>query len=186
MKWSNLFTLWAHRKSVRSRRRNIVFRITQVNRSNPKNRLSRREWLRKVSAGGIYLALAEQLGMPRLGAGKPAAQGSRLLQQSPFSPDDEAFLEDLEKANFLYFWEKANPETGMVRDRANVPNPDNSVLSSIAATGFGLTALCIGVKRGFISYADALDRALTTLPFLSTKLPEPTGFFYHWANINTG
>src|SRR5260370_35469644 len=105
------------------------------------------------------------------GAVKAAAQGSRLLQQSPFSPDDEAFLEDLEKANFLYFWEKANPETGMVRDRANVRNPDSSVLSSIAPTRFGLTALSIRVKWGFISYADARARALTTLRFRWTRLP---------------
>ena len=159
--------------------------MTQVNRRNPKNRLSRREWLQKVSAGSLCLAFAELDG-PGLWAAKPTPQRSRLLQQNPFSPDDEAFLEDLEKANFLYFWEQANPETGMVRDRANVRNPDSSVLSSIAATGFGLTALCIGVKRGFISYGEARARALTTLRFLWTKLPEHRGFFYHWANINTG
>src|SRR5579864_2085262 len=161
--------------------------MTQVNRRNRGKNLSRREWLRKVSAGSLYLALAEAgIGMPRLLAPKPTAQGSRFIQQSPFSPDDEAFLEDLEKANFMYFWEQANPETGMVRDRANVRNPDSSVLSSIAATGFGLTALCIGVKRGFISYGDARARALTTLRFLWTKLPQHRGFFYHWADINTG
>src|SRR5579862_5652231 len=162
--------------------------MTQVNRRNPRKRLSRREWLRKASAGSLCLAFAE-LGMPRLWAARPAAQaaqGSKLLQQSPFSPDDEAFLEDLEKANFSYFWEQVNPETGMVRDRANVRNPDSSVLSSIAATGFGLTALCIGDKRGFISFGEARARALTTLRFLWTKLPEHRGFFYHWANINTG
>src|SRR5438067_7627098 len=159
--------------------------MAPVNRRNPKNRLSRREWLQKVSAGSLCMAFAE-LGMPGLWTAQPAAQGSRLLQQNPFSPDDEAFLEELEKANFLYFWEQTNPVTGMVRDRANVRNPDSSLLSSIAATGFGLTALCIGVKRGFISYAEARARTLTTLRFLWTKLPEHRGFFYHWANINTG
>src|SRR5437879_10110052 len=139
-------------------------RMTQVNRSNPNNKLSRREWLQKVSAGSLYLALAE-LAMPGSWAARPAAQGSRFVQQSPFSPDDEAFLEELEKANFLYFWEQANPETGMVRDRASVRNPDSSVLSSIAATGFGLTALCIGEKRGLTSYNAARGRKLTTLAF---------------------
>ena len=74
----------------------------------------------------------------------------------------------------------------MVRDRCNVRTPDNSVLSSIAATGFGLTALCIADKRGFIHYNDARARALNTLRFIWTKLPDHRGFFYHWANINTG
>ena len=159
--------------------------MAQVNRSNPRHKLTRREWLQKTSTAGLYLALAE-LGMPALLAARPAAQASRFIPQSPFSPDDEAFLEELEKANFLYFWEQVNPETGMVRDRANVRNPASSVLSSIASTGFGLTALCIGNKRGFISYNEARARALTTLRFLWTKLPQHRGFFYHWADINTG
>ncbi len=119
-------------------------------------------------------------------AAEPAAQGAKLIQQSRFSPDDEAFLEDLEKANFLFFWEQANPETGMVRDRCNVRTPNASVLSSIAATGFGLTALCIGDKRGFVHLSEARARALNTLRFIWTKLPEHRGFFYHWANINSG
>jgi hypothetical protein len=124
--------------------------------------------------------------MLNLLAAEPGPQGTRLTQQSGFSPDDEAFLEDLEKANFLFFWEQANPETGMVRDRCNVRTPSTSAVSSIAATGFGLTALCIGNKRGFVPYADARARALATLRFLWTKLPQHRGFYYHWADTNTG
>ncbi len=107
--------------------------------------------------------------------------GPRLISES-----DEALLEALEALNFLYFWEQANPDTGIVRDRCNVRTLDKSDLGSIAATGFGLTALCIGVKHGFISFAEARARALNTLRFLWKKLPQHRGFFYHWANINTG
>ncbi len=60
-----------------------------------------------------------------------------------------ALLEQLGAGQFPFFWEQANPETGLVRDRVNVRQPDKSELASIAATGFGLTALCIGEKRGF-------------------------------------
>src|SRR6202049_4098073 len=74
----------------------------------------------------------------------------------------------------------------MVRDRCKVRTPNTSVLSSIAATGFGLTALCIGDKRGFVPYAEARARTLATLRFLWTKLPQHRGFFYHWADIKTG
>lgn len=159
--------------------------MAQVKRRNSNDKLSRREWLRKITAGGIYLSFAKQ-DLARLLAAVPGAQGGKLIQQTPFSPDDEAFLEELEHANFLFFWEQTNPETGMVRDRCNLRTPDNSVLSSIAATGFGLTALCIGDKRGFIHYNEARARALNTLRFIWTKLPDHRGFFYHWANINTG
>ena len=105
---------------------------------------------------------------------------------SSLTPDDDRFLQELEQANFLYFWEQANPQTGLVKDRSNVRATDNSVAASIAATGFGLTALCIGHQRGFVSLNDARGRVLATLRFLWKKLPTHRGFFFHFANINTG
>ncbi len=49
------------------------------------------------------------------------------------------------------------------------------------------TAFCIGDKRGFISHAEARERVLlNTLRFHWKKLPNHRGFYYHWANINTG
>src|ERR1035437_7949459 len=68
------------------------------------------------------------------------------------SLEDDQFLDDLEQVAFRYFWEQANPATGLVKDRCNVRAPDSNTVASIAATGFGLTALCIGEKRGFIHY----------------------------------
>ena len=40
-------------------------------------------------------------------------------------------------------------------------------------------------KRGFITYAEARLR-VSLLSFLWHKLPTHRGFFYHFANINTG
>jgi hypothetical protein len=102
------------------------------------------------------------------------------------SPEDDQFLEDLEKAIFQYFWDQGNPKTGLVKDRCNAFTPGNDIVASIAATGFGLTALCIGEKRGFVPRAAALERVRATLQSLWGKLPNHRGFFYHWANVNTG
>lgn len=102
------------------------------------------------------------------------------------SQDDHQFLDELERANCLFFMEQANPLTGLVRDRCDVRAGSGSTVASIAATGFGLTALCIGQQRGFISLSDAITRVLTTLQFLWGKLPVHRGFFYHWADMNTG
>lgn len=63
---------------------------------------------------------------------------------------------------------------------------DEGIVGSIAATGFALTALCIGEKRGFVSVSAARERVLATLRSLWKKLPNHRGFFFHWANINTG
>ncbi len=104
----------------------------------------------------------------------------------PLKPEDDAFLDELERANVRFFWEQANPDTGLVKDRCHVRADDTGIVSSIASTGFGLTALCIGEKRGYIPSADARQRVLTTLRFLWKAMPNHRGFYFHFANINTG
>jgi len=133
--------------------------------------------------GGLSLAalLDGSAPLPGNEATEPDSSAAFVL-----SPEDEAFLDELEKANFLFFWEQAHPETGLVKDRANVRRADNTTVASIAATGFGLTALCIGEQRGWISRLEARSRALATLEFLWKKMPTHRGFFYHWANLNNG
>jgi hypothetical protein len=108
------------------------------------------------------------------------------VKASPLSTEDDAFLEELQKANFQFFWEQADPTTGLVKDRCHVRAADTSIVGSIASTGFGLTALCIGHQRGYISYNDAHNRVVSTLRFLWQLMPNHRGFFYHFGNIKTG
>ena len=103
------------------------------------------------------------------------------------SQPDHDFLYELECLTFRYFWEQASPATGLVKDRCNLRvTSDNGVVASIAATGFGLTALCVADQEGFVLRDQAVERVTTTLRSLWKKLPNHRGFFYHWANINTG
>ena len=149
----------------------------------PKTTLrSRREILRQIAGAGLYLPLAQML--PPLEAQNPQAAASSSSQG--LSPEDDQFLHEVEHANFLFFWEQGSPNTGMVQDRCNVRQNRPGGASSIAATGFGLTALCIGAQRGFISSSAALERVFATLRFLWRKLPNHRGFFYHFANPETG
>lgn len=150
-------------------------------------RFSRREMLKQMARLGAML--------PTLSLGNlPGAQGQTKKIVSPPAPQgvhkfaeaDDALLEEMEKASFKYFWTQAHPETGIVMDRCHAREPVTSDLGSIAATGFGLTALCIGEKRGFVLRSAAETRALNTLRFLWKKLPNHRGFFYHFGNINTG
>jgi hypothetical protein len=109
----------------------------------------------------------------------PAANGG-------LSPEDDQFLNEVEIATVQFFWEQGNSKTGMVKDRCNVHQERPGDAASIAATGFGLTALCIGDQRGFIPTSAALERVFATLRFLWRKLPNHRGFFYHFANPETG
>jgi hypothetical protein len=117
-----------------------------------------------------------------------AADGKAPLSSPEFvlTPEDDQFLDEMEKANFQFFWEQADPESGLVKDRANVRAAGHTTVASIAATGFGLTALCIAEQRGWVSLTDARARAMATLDFLWKKMPTHRGFFYHWANVKSG
>jgi hypothetical protein len=147
--------------------------------------LSRRQILRQILGTSLCLPLAQ----PLLALNEelpPTAPGGGTPPAWTLSAEDDQFLNEVERTSFLFFWEHGNPKTGMVLDRCNLHTGNQTAPSSIAATGFGLTALCIGDERGFVSNAAALERVFSTLRFLWKKLPNHRGFFYHFANAETG
>ena len=154
---------------------------------------SRRKLLRQMAGLSLGLPLSQSSVLSLVGQSGPQSHSAK-PHQSPaappiptsLSPEDDQFLNDLEHASFLFFWEQANPPTGLIKDRCNVRVKDTSTAASIASTGFGLTAICIGEMRGFVSHSEARERVLQCLSFLWHKLPTHRGFFYHFANIDTG
>src|ERR1700745_3002837 len=85
----------------------------------PTNHSSRREFMRQM----LGLCLPGTGILPALGQVQQSApQISPPLDLPAFdlNPEDDQFLNDLESADFLFFWEQASPKTGMVKDRCNV------------------------------------------------------------------
>src|SRR6476619_4323568 len=78
------------------------------------------------------------------------------------TPDATPFLDSLSERTFHFFWDLAVPENGNIPDRW----PTQS-FSSIAATGFGLTAYLVGAERGYITRQQAATRVLITLKFFN-------------------
>ncbi|MBA2705133.1 MAG: hypothetical protein H0U60_14945 [Blastocatellia bacterium] len=107
-----------------------------------------------------------------------------------FSRENEQFLADLQHRSFNYFWEQADPQTGLVPDRARMDGSDldenHRNVASIAATGFGLTALCIAAEHGWVTKDQARERTLSTLRFFADRAFEKHGWFYHWLDTKTG
>ncbi len=114
------------------------------------------------------------------------------LPVGTFAPTaaDEAFLDALEQQGCLYFWEQANPANGQVLDHAayslSGALDTSTTESSIAATGFGLSALCIADQRGYQSHAQIVERVQATLDFHLNSMAQENGFFYHFNDLNTG
>ena len=106
--------------------------------------------------------------------------------QFPYTGTDEQLLDDVERNAFQFFWEQAHPRTGLVKDRAKTSGTDTYTVASIASTGFGLTALCIGDARGYMPTPTIRARVLATLDSVASLVAGHNGFYYHFVDWETG
>ncbi len=120
------------------------------------------------------------------GCGKRAATSFVEPAGAPYEGTDEQLLDEIQRAAFNFFWNEASQKTGQVKDRALANGNDSRMMSSIAATGFGLTSLCIGDRRGYGKAPEILERVRRTLRFLANELPNEHGFFFHFIHMETG
>ena len=90
----------------------------------------------------------------------------------------------------MFFWEQADPATGIVRDRSRTDggpaNEQATRIGSIASVGFGLSGMCIAAERGWLPRQTAVGRARTTVLFLERVMPHEHGWFHHFVNAKTG
>jgi hypothetical protein len=118
--------------------------------------------------------------------GKQAKQSVVEPAGAPYEGTDEQLLDEIQRAAFHFFWSEASQNTGQAKDRALANGNDSRLMSSIAATGFGLTSLCIGDRRGYGKPAEIRERVRKTLRFLASDLPNEHGFFFHFIHMETG
>ncbi len=106
--------------------------------------------------------------------------------------EDDAFLEDLQKRTFQFFWEHSDPKTGLTLDRSRTdgtpppPGETHHKVASIAATGFALSGYCIAAGRGWITPEQAKERTKNTLDFFANRTVNKNGWFYHFVDQETG
>jgi len=138
--------------------------------------------LRAFFTGALALAAAA--------SAAPATESSApSLKYEALSRDQRAAIDELEQRTFQWFWDSADPKTGLVPDHW----PGDS-FSSIASVGFALTAYGVGVERGYVTRGQAVDRTLATLRFFNEATQDDSedgasgyhGFFYHFLDMKTG
>lgn len=109
---------------------------------------------------------------------------------SSLTSEDERFIEDLSRRAFLYFWEQADPHTGLVLDRAAVDGRQRTShsldVASTASTGFALTACCIAYERRWVDPSAARERVRATLRHLAFEQVHQYGWYYHFVNRKNG
>ncbi|MEW4924862.1 glucoamylase family protein [Algibacter sp. 2305UL17-15] len=105
-----------------------------------------------------------------------------------FILDDEALLDTIQKQTFNYFWDGAEPNSGLAPERLHMDDiyptsPKHTVTTG--GTGFGMMAILVGVKRGFITKEQAFNRFVKMIDFLE-KADRFHGAWSHWIDGQTG
>jgi hypothetical protein len=94
----------------------------------------------------------------------------------------------VQHATFQYFWDGAEPNSGMGRERFHVddvyPQNDKNVVTT-GGSGFGVMALLVGIERGFITRQQGYERLQKIVSFLE-KADRFHGAWPHWIDGETG
>jgi len=101
---------------------------------------------------------------------------------------DDSLLTLVQYRTFRYFWDGAEPNSGMARERFHVdgvyPDNDMNVVTS-GGTGFGVMAILAGIERGFITRDEGYSRLKQIVEFLKSA-DRFHGAWSHWINGETG
>lgn len=112
--------------------------------------------------------------------------GSKKPDKTPIS--DEALLDTVQYRTFQYFWNGAEPISGMARERFHVdgvyPDNDKDVVTS-GGSGFGIMAIIAGIDRSYVTREQGLQRMTTIINFLE-KADSFHGVYPHWWHGPTG
>jgi hypothetical protein len=95
--------------------------------------------------------------------------------------NDDELLTMLQEACFRYYWDGADPYSGMARE--NIPGDDRIVATG--ASGFGISALIVGVDRKFITREQGVERLTKIVGFLEGA-QRYHGAWSHYMDGSTG
>jgi hypothetical protein len=118
-----------------------------------------------------------------------AASDRRYRQSLPSTPvsastrefTDDELLTMLQAACFRFYWEGADPHSGMTRE--SIPGDDRIIATG--ASGFGIAALMVGVDRGFITREQGVERLTKIVGFLE-HADRYHGAWSHYMDGSTG
>jgi len=101
---------------------------------------------------------------------------------------DEQLLDVVQKQTFKYFWDYAEPNSGLARERfhpdGNYPENDANIVTT-GGSGFGLMAIVSGMSRGYVTKEEGVKRLDKIADFLA-KADRFHGAWSHWIDGNTG
>lgn len=150
---------------------------------------------RATVEGTLYMDFVDDLGTNlnlnyKVVAVGPSNQehtvGSAEVRTKDFS--DEELLDMVQYYTFRYFWEGAEPNSGLARERIHMddiyPQNDQNVVTT-GGSGFGMFAILAGIERGWISPEEGAHRFEKIVDFLASA-DRFHGIWPHWLEGQTG
>ncbi|RRA48348.1 glucoamylase family protein [Acidipila sp. EB88] len=110
-------------------------------------------------------------------------------QPTNFDSHAHTLLDEVTERCAHYFIERAHKDTGIVFDRAPANGSGAGLqytTGSIAATGFGLSVLCVAAQHGYLAPAACEQRIAQTLAFIAHQVQHEHGFLPHYLHAATG
>ena len=97
---------------------------------------------------------------------------------------DTQLVDLVQQQTFRYFWDFADPVSGLSRERSNIAAYGHEV-STIGGTGFGVMSMIVAAERKWKTRQEVAERLLKMLRFLE-KADRFHGMFPHWMYGATG
>ena len=109
-------------------------------------------------------------------------------QNTTKAVESDTIFTAVHRAAFQYFWDGAEPTSGMARERINMddvyPENDKNVVTT-GGSGFGVMAILSGIERGYITRQQGYERLHKIVNYLE-KADRFHGAWPHWINGETG
>ena len=114
--------------------------------------------------------------------------GLASIEKAKIEWSKNQLLDTIQYQTFNYFWDGAEPNSGLARERIHMDDvyptsPKNTVTTG--GSGFGLMAILVGVERGWVTRKEAVKRYHKILNFLE-KADRFHGAWPHWLDGETG
>lgn len=119
---------------------------------------------------------------------EPTAPAKQAPEGAVTQISEDSLLTLTQERTFQYFWNGAEPHSGMARERfhmdGNYPQNDKHIVTT-GGSGFGIMAIIVGMERNFITDRQGVDRLERIVEFLK-EADRFHGAWPHWLNGETG
>lgn len=140
-----------------------------------------------MKTSSLYILLIAVMALTAFsGCQKKAGEKSAINPNCAIS--DDSLLTLVQLQTFRYFWDGAEPTSGMARERVHLdgvyPQNDQNVVT-LGGSGFGVMAILVGMERGFITREEGFARFRKIVDYLA-RADRFHGAWPHWLEGETG